>query len=140
MILWDLESSKAKQQLDCGELLQSKTDQKPVCKEVYQFEYNSQSKQLLVNLYKSKYLLRFEYSADAGSFSFVSVLDLNVAPYIDYFVRLFDNFYLFVYENKLEVKSIIGDQVSDSGKDENICALESYLNANIDLTSNLWLD
>lgn len=136
MFLWDLENSTVKQQLDCGELLQSKTGQKPVCKEIYQFEYNSQSKQLLVNLYKSKYLLQFEYSTDTGAFNFVSVLDLNVAMYIDYFVRLFDNFYLFVYENKFEIKSIIGDQVSESEKDDNIRALESYLNTNIDLTSN----
>lgn len=135
VFLWDLESSTVKQQLDCGELLQSRTGQKPVCKEIYQFEYNSQSKQLLVNLYKSKYLLQFEYSTAAGAFNFVSALDLNVALYIDYFVRVFDNFYLFVYENKFEIKSIIGGQVSESGKDDNIRALELYLNTNIDLTN-----
>ena len=138
MTLWDLENQTIKQQLDCNELLHSQTGQKPACKEIYQFEFNNDSNQLLVNLYKSKYLLLFKYSPADNQFTFLTALDLNVAL-IDYFLRLFDNFYLFIYENKFEIKSIVHDQVSDSGKDKNILAFESYLNANINLTSKIFL-
>lgn len=129
LILWDFETSKACQQIDTTKFI--KNEDVKNLNGINHFSFDHESNNLFVHLFHSKQILTFKYSGN--QLNFVSLLDMNER--IDFYMHLYDNFHLFIFENRFSIKRISDCQVSDLEKNDKLNMFQSYLNENIDLSN-----
>ena len=78
---------------------------------------------------RSQFLLQFKYSDQTNSFEFISAIDLGEK--IDYFMRVYENNYLFLLLDKNDghkfcVKKILDNQVGKFFIFKNILILKQF--------------
>ena len=94
---------------------------------VYKFDFNQADNSLLVHVFKANFLLYFRFDEKDDKLNFIKKIDVDEP--IDYFLRVFDNFYLFVYFGadssvKFQVRKLENDSLLDLSTND---ALEKKL-------------
>jgi len=138
LILWDLDLAESIQQIDTQNFIKTVSSQKS--EGISKFDYDPDSNRLVIHLFRSQFVLQFKYSNQKNSFEFISALDLGEK--IDYFMRVYENNYLFLVLDKNDghkfcIKKIEDNQLNDLKDDENLQHFQLYLNQNIQLKEDL---
>ena len=79
-------------------------------------------------------MLAFKFDANECQFKFSTILEFK-EPRIDLFLRLFDNYYLFIFGDRFELHTIVDSEVSIVGEKEQLTSFCDYLKNNIDIKS-----